>query len=76
MLADAVIITITDCKKGFLYEALDGESSYLTTFDTEFGRFRFTAMPFRNRVAGDVFQRSLTLSLAIYHKSHVLQMTE
>ena len=42
MLADAVIITATDCTKGFWYEALDEESSYLTTFGTEFGRFRFT----------------------------------
>ena len=39
MLADAVIITTTDCTKGFWHEALDEESSYLTTFGTEFGRF-------------------------------------
>ena len=39
MLADAVIITTTDCTKGFWHEALDEESSYLTTFRTEFGRF-------------------------------------
>ena len=59
MLADAVIITTTDCTKGFWHEALDEESSYLTTFGTEFGRFRFTVMPFGISVAGDVFQRKL-----------------
>ena len=59
MLADAVIITTTDCTKGFWHEALDEESSYLTTFGTEFGRFRFTIMPFGISVAGDVFQRKL-----------------
>ena len=59
MLADAVIITTTDCTKGFWHEALDEESSYLTTFGTEFGRFQFTVMPFGISVAGDVFQRKL-----------------
>ena len=59
LLADAVIITTTDCTKGFWHEALDEESSYLTTFGTEFGRFRFTIMPFGISVAGDVFQRKL-----------------
>ena len=56
MLVDAVIITATDCTKGFWHEALDEESSYLTTFGTEFGRFHFTVMPFGISVAGDVFQ--------------------
>ena len=59
MLADAVIITATDCTKGFWHEALDEESSYLTTFGTEFGRFHFTVMPFGISVAGDIFQRKL-----------------
>ena len=59
MLADVVIITTTDCTKSFWHEALDEESSYLTTFGTEFGRFHFTVMPFGISVAGDVFQRKL-----------------
>ena len=57
LLADACIITTTDCTKGFWHQALDEESSYLTTFGTEYGRFRFTIMPFGITVAGDVFQR-------------------
>ena len=59
LLADAVILTTTDCTKGFWHQPLDEQSSYLTTFGTEFGRFRFTVMPFGITVAGDVFQRKL-----------------
>ena len=59
LLADACIITTTDCTKGFWHQPLDEESSYLTTFGMEYGRFRFTIMPFGITVAGDVFQRKL-----------------
>ena len=59
LLADACIITTTDCTKGFWHQPLDEESSYLTTFGTEYGRFRFTIMPFGITIAGDVFQRKL-----------------
>ena len=38
---------------------LDEASSYLTMFNTELGRYRFTVMPFGISVAGDVFQRKL-----------------
>ena len=34
-------------------------TSYLTTFNTEHGRFRYTVMPFSTTVAGDVFQCKL-----------------
>ena len=34
---------------------LDEASSYLTMFNTEIGRYRFTVMPFSITVAGDVF---------------------
>ena len=49
----------TDCTKGFWHQPLYEESSYLTTFGTEYGRFQFTIMPFGITVAGDVFQRKL-----------------
>ena len=39
LLADAYIITTTDCTQGFWHQALDEESSYLTTFGTEYSRF-------------------------------------
>ena len=59
LLADACILTVCDCKKGYWYQMLDEVSSYLTTFNTEIGRFRFTVMPFGISVTGDVFQRKL-----------------
>ena len=31
----------------------------MTTFNTEFGRYRYTVMPFGTTVAGDVFQCKL-----------------
>ena len=37
LLANAKVITVTDCSKGFWHEELDEASSYLTTFNTEFG---------------------------------------
>ena len=59
LLADACILTICDCKKGYWHQMLDEASSYLTMFNTEIGRYRFTVMPFGISVAGDVFQRKL-----------------
>ena len=56
MLADAHILTVCDCKKGYWHQMLDEASSYLTTFNTEVGRYRFTVMPFGITVAGDIFQ--------------------
>ena len=56
LLADACILTVCDCKKGYWYQILDKASSYLTTFNTEVGRYRFTVMPFGITVTRDVFQ--------------------
>ena len=59
LLADACIMTVCDSKKGYWHQKLDHNSSYLTTFNTEIGRFRYTVMPFGKTVADDVFQRQL-----------------
>ena len=59
MLADACILTVCDCEKGYWHQRLDEESSYLTTFYTEMGRYRFAVMPFGITVTGDVFQQKL-----------------
>ena len=58
-LAGAKVITVTDCSKGFWHEVLTYESSLLTAFNCDLGKFRFTRMPFGINVAGDVFQRKL-----------------
>ena len=50
---------ILDCKKGYWHQELDEASSYLTTFNTEFRRYRYTVVPFGTTIMGDVFQRKL-----------------
>ena len=55
LLADACIMSVCNCKKGYWYQELDEASSFLTTFNTELGRFRYTVMPFGVTVAADVF---------------------
>ena len=59
LLAHACIMTVCNCKKGYWHQRLDEASTYLTTFNMEFGRYRYTVMPFGITVAGDVFQRKL-----------------
>ena len=54
MIADACIMTVCDCRKGYWHQQLDEASLYLTTFNTEPGRFRYTLVPFGTTVAGDV----------------------
>ena len=60
LIADACIMTVCDCKKGHWHQQLDEASSYLTTFNTELGRFRYTVMSFGTTVAGDAFNASWT----------------
>ena len=46
-------------QEGYWHWKLDEASSFLTTFNTEIERFRYTIMPFGATVAGDVFQHKL-----------------
>ena len=59
LLADASVITVSDCRKGFWHQQLDEASSFLTMFNTELGRFHYMVMPFGATVARDVFQCKL-----------------
>ena len=58
LLAEACIITVCDCRKGYWYQQLDESYSFLTTFNTELATFCYTVMPFGATVAGDVFHTS------------------
>ena len=40
-LAQAKVFTVLDTKDGFFQVKLDDESSYLTTFRSPFGRYRY-----------------------------------
>ena len=46
-------------EKEFWHQQLDEALSYLTTFNTELGRFSYTVMPFGTAFVGDVFQCKL-----------------
>jgi transposase InsO family protein len=55
----AKVFTKLDVKNGFWHVKLDEESSFLTTFNTPFGRYRWKRMPFGIRSAPEVFQRKM-----------------
>ena len=52
-------MAVCDCCKGYWHQELDEPSLFLTTFNTELGHYRYTVMPFRATVAGNVFQQKL-----------------
>ena len=58
-LANAKLFSVLDAKDGFLQIVLDEESSFLTTFWTPIGRFRWLRMPFGIKSAPEEFQRRL-----------------
>ena len=59
LLEDACIMTVCNLKKGYWHQQLDVASSFLTAFNTELGRLKYTVMPFGATVTGDVFQCKL-----------------
>ena len=59
LLAEACVVTVCDCRKGYWHQQLDEASSFLTMFNIELGRFWYTVMPFGATVASDVFQQKL-----------------
>ena len=52
-------ISAGDTNKGYYHVELDYESSLLGTFNTPFGRFRPTRLPFGVKIAQDIFQHRL-----------------
>ena len=59
LIAGACTMTVLDSCKDYWHQQLDEQSSYLTTFNTEFGRYRYTVRLFGETVAGDIFQHKL-----------------
>lgn len=51
------VFSILDEKDGYWQVQLDYESSFLCTFNTPFGRYRFKRMPFGISSASEVFQK-------------------
>ncbi|GFX78465.1 retrovirus-related Pol polyprotein from transposon 17.6 [Trichonephila clavipes] len=53
------VFTILEAKNGFWQLPLDEESSYLTTFCTLWGRYRFLILPFGLNSAPEEFQKAM-----------------
>lgn len=62
-LSKAKVFTVLDAKNGFWHVQLDQESSYLTTFGTPWGRYRWKRMPFGISPVPEEFQRRLDTAL-------------
>lgn len=56
-LAGKTVFSIIDMKDGFWHVELDEDSSKLVTFNTPFGRYSFTRLPFGISSAPEVFQK-------------------
>jgi len=63
-LSKAKVFSVVDAKNGFWHVQLDTDSSFLTTFGTPWGRYRWTQMPFGISPAPEEFQRHLNTALA------------
>ena len=58
-LAHSKYFSLLDAKLGYWHVPLDKGSSFLTTFHTPWGKYRWLRLPFGLRVAGDVFQERI-----------------
>jgi len=59
----STVFSKLDARHGYCSIELDEESSYLTTFNSPFGRFRFTRLAFGLCVNQDVFQQKMDFIL-------------
>ncbi|KAB0791866.1 hypothetical protein PPYR_03666 [Photinus pyralis] len=58
-LAGKKVFSVLDMKDGFHQIPLDDESSYLCTFATPFGRYKYNRLPFGLSSSPEIFQREL-----------------
>ena len=59
-LSGAQYFTVLDANSGYWQIELDPESSRLCTFNTPWGRYRYTRMPFGIKTAGDIFIQEMS----------------
>ena len=62
-LAEAKVFTVCDAKSGYWHVELDEASSFLTTFGSPWGRYRWRRLPFGLCLASEEFQRRLNVAL-------------
>ena len=53
------VFSKADLSSGFWHVQLDTESSYMTTFQTCFGRYRWLRLPFGLNVSSEIFQKKI-----------------
>jgi hypothetical protein len=51
--------TLMDAKSGYWQVKLNKQSSFITTFNTPWGKYRFLRLPFGLKVSSDIFQERL-----------------
>ena len=64
-LSKAKTIYMGDATSGYWYIPLDLTNSFLTTFSTPYGKFRWLKLPFGLKIASDIFQERLDRVLAL-----------
>ena len=63
-LTNVKVFSTTDAKSAFWHLKLDEESSYLTTFETPFGRFRWLRCPYGISPAPEIYQERMHAALS------------
>ena len=69
-LAKSKYKTLKDVTSGYWHIVLDLASSLLTMFNTPWGKFRWLRLPFRLKIASDVFQERLDRVLRLLEGVH------
>ena len=59
-LHNSKVFSTFDCRNGYWQVGLSEKSSFLTTFNTPFGRYRWLRMPFGLSSASEEYQRRMT----------------
>ena len=57
---EAKVFSVLDATSGYWQIKLDEDSSKLCTFNTPFGRYRFTRLPSRIKSGPDVLQKKMS----------------
>ena len=84
-LSEAAYFSVLDATSGYWSLKLEDKFSYLTTFNTPFGRYRYLRVPFGLNCSQDVFQRKIdetfegmagVTAIVVYSVKQGLNMTK